>query len=129
MKTVRFVNLAALILLLLSGYTFAQEIGDYRSVANGVWSAASTWETFDGANWVPAVGAPTGAETITVDGEDTVYVDVAVTVTGYVMVTDTAFYRNTAYHTERDTADRLDYDKMAQVVDGVYTYVKHLANN
>jgi hypothetical protein len=40
-----------------------------------------------------------------------------------VMVTDTAFYRNDAYHTRRDTADRLDYDKMAQVVHGVYNYV------
>ena len=28
----------------------------------------------------------------------------------------------------QDTADRLDYDKMAQVVDGIYSYVKHLAN-
>jgi hypothetical protein len=40
-----------------------------------------------------------------------------------VMVTDTAFYRNEAYHTRRDTADRLDYDKMAQVVHGVYNFV------
>jgi hypothetical protein len=40
-----------------------------------------------------------------------------------VMVTDTSFYRNDAYHTRRDTADRLDYDKMAQVVHGVYNYV------
>lgn len=35
------------------------------------------------------------------------------------MVTDTAFYRNKAYHTPQDTADRLDYRRMAQVVDGV----------
>jgi Peptidase family M28 len=40
-----------------------------------------------------------------------------------VMVTDTAFYRNDAYHTRGDTADRLDYDKMAQVVHGVYNFV------
>jgi len=40
-----------------------------------------------------------------------------------VMVTDTSFYRNDAYHTRRDTADRLDYDKMAQVVHGVYNFV------
>ncbi|MDF1751202.1 MAG: M28 family peptidase [Verrucomicrobiales bacterium] len=37
-----------------------------------------------------------------------------------VMVTDTAFYRNLAYHTSGDTADRLDYKKMAMVVVGVY---------
>ena len=40
-----------------------------------------------------------------------------------VMVTDTSFYRNAAYHTRADTADRLDYQKMAQVVLGVYNYV------
>ncbi len=37
-----------------------------------------------------------------------------------VMITDTAFARNMAYHTENDTADRLDYKKMAQVVQAVY---------
>lgn len=44
---------------------------------------------------------------------------------GYVgmMVTDTAFYRNKAYHTPQDTADRLDYRRMAKVVDGVRTAV------
>ena len=40
-----------------------------------------------------------------------------------VMVTDTAFYRNRAYHTERDTADRLDYERMAQVAWGVFGFV------
>ena len=42
------------------------------------------------------------------------------------MVTDTSFYRNFAYHTEEDTLDRLDYKKMAQVVQGVFGYVKEL---
>jgi Zn-dependent M28 family amino/carboxypeptidase len=32
------------------------------------------------------------------------------------MLTDTAFYRNKAYHTPQDTADRLDYIRMAEVV-------------
>jgi hypothetical protein len=36
-----------------------------------------------------------------------------------VMVTDTAFLRNPHYHTSRDTADTLDYSKMARVVDGL----------
>ena len=43
-----------------------------------------------------------------------------------VMVTDTAFYRNVAYHTQYDTADRLDYEKMAQVVNGILGYVLQL---
>lgn len=36
-----------------------------------------------------------------------------------VMITDTAFYRNTAYHTAEDTADRLDYQRMALGVEAV----------
>jgi Zn-dependent M28 family amino/carboxypeptidase len=36
-----------------------------------------------------------------------------------VMVTDTAFYRYTHYHCDSDTPEKLDYDKMAQVVDGL----------
>ncbi|MCU0694015.1 MAG: M28 family peptidase [Polyangiaceae bacterium] len=35
------------------------------------------------------------------------------------MITDTAFYRNTAYHKPNDTMDRLDFEKMADVVLGV----------
>ena len=37
-----------------------------------------------------------------------------------IMVTDTAFNRNRQYHRRGDTADRLDYARMAQVVQGVY---------
>jgi hypothetical protein len=37
-----------------------------------------------------------------------------------VMITDTAFYRNKNYHKPGDTADTLDYDKMAEVVKGSY---------
>lgn len=39
------------------------------------------------------------------------------------MVTDTAFYRNEAYHTEDDTPERLDYQKMAEVVSAVVATV------
>ena len=44
-----------------------------------------------------------------------------------VMVTDTAFYRNGDYHTDRDTADHLDYRRMAQVVQGVHAAVLELS--
>jgi len=44
-----------------------------------------------------------------------------------VMITDTAFYRNKMYHADGDTADRLDYDRMAKVVVGVFEAVKELA--
>jgi Zn-dependent M28 family amino/carboxypeptidase len=45
-----------------------------------------------------------------------------------VMITDTAFYRNHAYHTNDDRAERLNYEKMAQVVYGVFDYVVKLSN-
>ncbi|SEH93411.1 peptidase family m28 [Akkermansia glycaniphila] len=45
-----------------------------------------------------------------------------------VMVTDTAFFRNRSYHQPTDTADALDYRRMAGVVKGVYEAVKELAS-
>lgn len=39
-----------------------------------------------------------------------------------IMVTDTAFNRNKAYHEAGDTYDRLDYARMAKVVQGVYAF-------
>jgi Zn-dependent M28 family amino/carboxypeptidase len=44
-----------------------------------------------------------------------------------VMITDTAFFRNTAYHTAGDTADRIDYARMAKVVAGAYAVVMDFA--
>lgn len=44
-----------------------------------------------------------------------------------VMITDTAFYRNRNYHTAQDTAEKLDYKRMAMVVEGVYAAVTELA--
>ncbi len=41
-----------------------------------------------------------------------------------VMITDTAFFRNCHYHEQTDTADRLDYQRMAKVVQGVYAVVQ-----
>jgi Zn-dependent M28 family amino/carboxypeptidase len=43
------------------------------------------------------------------------------------MITDTAFYRNPHYHTSRDTPEKLDYKRMAMVVQGVYAAVVALA--
>ena len=44
-----------------------------------------------------------------------------------VMITDTAFYRNLNYHTAHDTPEKLDYKRMAMVVEGVYAAVTELA--
>lgn len=43
-----------------------------------------------------------------------------------VMLTDTAFCRNRAYHQSGDTWDKLDYVRMAKVVDGVYGAIASL---
>jgi hypothetical protein len=46
-----------------------------------------------------------------------------------VMITDTAYLRNRNYHTEADTADKLDYERMAMVVQAVYTAVLKIAQD
>lgn len=45
------------------------------------------------------------------------------------MITDTAFMRNGRYHGSADTADTLDYDRMAKVVLGVYEAVMEMSRN
>lgn len=44
------------------------------------------------------------------------------------MVTDTAFFRYPHCHARTDTADRLDYRRMAQVVRGIYAAALALAD-
>lgn len=44
-----------------------------------------------------------------------------------VMVTDTAFFRNPRYHTAGDTPERLDYARMAEVVEATLGAVRALA--
>jgi hypothetical protein len=41
-----------------------------------------------------------------------------------VMITDTAFMRNDNYHTAEDTAEKLDYRRMAKVVQDLFALVK-----
>lgn len=43
------------------------------------------------------------------------------------MVTDTSFFRNPRYHTPLDTAETLDYVRMAEVVKGVHCAAKAVA--
>ena len=44
-----------------------------------------------------------------------------------IMITDTAPFRNPFYHTAQDTPDKLDYGRMARVVDGLSAVVADLA--
>lgn len=69
----------------------AQESGDFRSTADGDWSAAATWQTYDGTNWVSATTAPDGSENITIQDGDSVNVaSGTVTITGNVTVEGTS---------------------------------------
>ena len=43
-----------------------------------------------------------------------------------VMITDTSFLRNPNYHKATDTPDTLNYNKMAEVVDGVSRFIENL---
>ena len=45
-----------------------------------------------------------------------------------IMVTDTAPFRYRHYHTRQDTADKIDFEKMARVVEGVHKVVERIAN-
>jgi hypothetical protein len=44
------------------------------------------------------------------------------------MVTDTAVFRYPYYHTPLDTIDKISFDRMARVVDGVRNVVASLAD-
>jgi len=46
-----------------------------------------------------------------------------------IMITDTALFRYPYYHTSFDTADRLDFEKMARVVEGVRRVVESLTTD
>ncbi len=46
-----------------------------------------------------------------------------------VMITDTAFLRNPRYHTGADTPDRLDYQRMAEAIRGVYGVMRGLSGS
>ncbi|MCX5855821.1 MAG: M20/M25/M40 family metallo-hydrolase [Deltaproteobacteria bacterium] len=44
-----------------------------------------------------------------------------------VMITDTAFYRNPNYHTEKDTIDTLDFNRMTELLNGLEQVAKDLS--
>jgi len=45
-----------------------------------------------------------------------------------IMITDTALFRYPYYHTSEDTPDKIDYERLGRVVDGLERVVRHLAN-
>jgi Zn-dependent M28 family amino/carboxypeptidase len=44
-----------------------------------------------------------------------------------VMITDTSFYRNEHYHTAEDTLEKLDYNRMAKVVQSMHATILELS--
>ena len=43
-----------------------------------------------------------------------------------ILITDTAYYRNSNYHRKTDTIETLNFDKMAEVIRGLYWAVINL---
>jgi phage baseplate assembly protein gpV len=76
----------ALIAILFASYTFGQTKGDFRTatpLAGGNWYDASSWQTYDGTNWVAASTTPTGSENITIQTGDSVVCNFPVVITGH----------------------------------------------
>jgi hypothetical protein len=44
-----------------------------------------------------------------------------------VMITDTAFYRNPYYHTTQDTCEKLNYESVCRVLNGLYNVLLELS--
>jgi len=47
-----------LFLLCFLGVSYAQEVGDFRSVGSGNWTDSGNWETYNGTAWVAATNYP-----------------------------------------------------------------------
>jgi hypothetical protein len=74
----------------------AQVAGDYRSFTSGLWSAAGTWETYNGAAWVAAGAAPSSANgVITIQITHTVTINATVSI-DQVVINSGAFLTLTA---------------------------------
>ncbi len=103
--------------------------GDYLAFVGNTGSAAlvkTALEAFRGAVDFPAESIAAPAFVTGIDFSD----HWSFWQAGYpqaVMVTDTAFMRNRHYHEPTDTPERLDYDRLARVTDGLEAVVRRLA--
>ena len=50
-------------------------MGEYRSASSGVWSTASTWQTWNGTTWVVAATAPGATNNVKIQNGHTITVD------------------------------------------------------
>ena len=99
--------------------------GDFIAVVDQLWSheAAAVKQAFNQHTPLEAYSIHAPAALVGVDFSD--HRNYWAREIPAVMITDTAFYRNQNYHTAEDTWDKLDYQKMAQVVDGVQALLHH----
>ncbi len=89
MKYLKLFLALCLTVLFMSNILLAQNLGDYRSKISGNWGDASTWEVYDGTNWIDATNPPDGSSgTITIQSGHNVNVASALSVTGANVVVD-----------------------------------------
>lgn len=88
MKRIYTIILTTLLVALFATTgAIAQDNGDFRSTADGDWSATATWQTYDGSDWVAASAAPDGSENITIlEGDSVNVASGTVTISGHVTV-------------------------------------------
>ena len=69
--------LFSLLSLALLPYSFAQSVGDFRSVsAVGNWNATGTWQTWNGSSWVTAGSLPTSSTSVYIRQVDNITVTI-----------------------------------------------------
>lgn len=77
MKKIYF-TIVLLFVLQLSIFAQHLDVGDFRSVASGNWSAVTTWQVRTAANtWSPASGIPSSTSSVFIQNGHTVTVDIA----------------------------------------------------
>ena len=81
MKKIGTLMLALMLILILSSFLMAQQVGDYRTQSSGDWSSPQIWQQYNGSTWGNTGSPPTGNETITVLSPDSVFVNVMITIT------------------------------------------------
>jgi len=104
------------------------DTGDFIAFVGTIESSALVRQAlaaFQGASDFPAQGLAAPAHTMGVTLSDHSSYDRH----GYpaLMITDTAFMRYPYYHTAQDTPDKLDYESMARVVEGLAKTIGALA--
>lgn len=68
------------LLILLPAIVGAQNLNDFRTVANGSWNTVSSWEQYDGSAWVSATYYPGNGPTNEVTVSDSITLNVSISI-------------------------------------------------